>query len=125
MSLLPEIRATTAAVDGNSVTLTLFVSPQLDYFAGHFPGFPILPGVVQVDWVVRLARHYLASCRALDEGQFTALQSLKFSAPVLPSAELLLKLGWLPEKQRLEFSYNAGGRVMSSGQILFAGAVSK
>jgi len=43
-----------AAPDG--LELDLRVPPDLEYFAGHFPGIPILPGVVQIDWSVRLGR---------------------------------------------------------------------
>lgn len=114
MSLLPQI--TTAERAGDSVRLTLHVSPALDYFPGHFPGFPILPGVVQVDWVVRLAREHLG----IPAAGFSALRALKFSSPVLPDTGLALQIDWLSDKQRLDFSYRNDERVVASGQIVFA-----
>lgn len=113
MSLLPVVHS--ARVETASVSLTLAVPSSLDYFPGHFPNLPILPGVVQVDWVTRLAREHLGiSCTG-----FSALRTLKFSAPVLPDTTLTLQITWVPEKQRLDFGYRAGQRLVSSGQIAF------
>jgi len=35
---------------GPPVRLELAVAPDLPCFEGHFPGVPVLPGVVQLDW---------------------------------------------------------------------------
>lgn len=114
MSLMPVV----VSIDctDNTATLVLNVSPTLDYFPGHFPGFPILPGVVQVDWAIRFAREHLG----IPATGFSALRGLKFSAPILPGASLKLQLSWHPEKQRLDFSYNGERRPVSSGQVVFA-----
>jgi acyl-coenzyme A synthetase/AMP-(fatty) acid ligase len=39
-----EVRTT-----GRGVELVIALPPELRWFDGHFPGFPVLPGVVQVD----------------------------------------------------------------------------
>ncbi len=114
MSLVPEICGIEKA--DNGVTLALTASPTIDYFPGHFPGFPILPGVVQVDWVIRLAREHLG----IPATGFSALRALKFSAPILPGTSLSLRITWLADKQRLDFTYRNGERAVSSGQIVFA-----
>ncbi|MDQ5878128.1 MAG: hypothetical protein QG616_391 [Pseudomonadota bacterium] len=114
MSRFPEVQ--NVQIEGWSVTLLLMADPSLDYFPGHFPGFPILPGVVQVDWAIRFARKHLGiPCTA-----FAALRALKFSAPVLPGTALTLQIAWVPEKQKLDFSYRDTQRIVSSGQIVFA-----
>ena len=42
------------AVDENdgAVTLRLEVTPDLSWFHGHFPGEPVLAGIIQTHWAV-------------------------------------------------------------------------
>ena len=101
------------------VVLDLHVPPALAHFPGHFPGLPILPGVVQIDWAVRLARLHLPGCCA---GAFSALEGVKFQALVLPDARLELALFWNAAKDRLEFSYANGQRKCSTGRLVFGAA---
>jgi 3-hydroxymyristoyl/3-hydroxydecanoyl-(acyl carrier protein) dehydratase len=116
--LLPEVLA--IRHDGENdkhVALELHVPAELAYFAGHFPGMPILPGVVQIDWAVRYASQHLAL-----SGDFVALENIKFLALVLPDAKLELNLNWDAEKMRLDFSFSTSQRKHSSGRLIFGGA---
>ena len=54
----PQIVALRRFDDGCEIDCV--VPPDLSCFNGHFPAMPILPGVVQIDWVVRLANQYLS-----------------------------------------------------------------
>lgn len=112
MNLMPELLAESR--DGNAIHLHLKVPLDLAHFTGHFPGLPILPGVVQVDWAVRLARQYFPGLE-LSRG----VDQLKFQAMVRPGAELHLTLGYEQERQRLQFIYRDGERICSSGRIGF------
>jgi 3-hydroxymyristoyl/3-hydroxydecanoyl-(acyl carrier protein) dehydratase len=56
-------------------------------FAGHFPGHPVLPGVVLLDEVVAAAESHLA--RPLEALQ---VRVAKFHAPVAPGARLCIEL---------------------------------
>ena len=112
--LLPEILGERAG--HGRVELELRVPPDLDYFAGHFPGMPILPGVVQVDWSIRLARARLPM-----RGGFVAAEQLKFLSVVTPAALLTLTLELSVEKTRLKFSYTGKDRKYSSGTLVFGG----
>ena len=112
--MMPEVRAT--ARSGDTVTLRLFVPATLEFFRGHFPGCPILPGVVQIDWAVRLARtHFGQMSDPL--GESYGLDAFKCRAPVRPDTELTLTLAGEPG--RLRFAYAEGGRPVSSGTVLF------
>jgi acyl-coenzyme A synthetase/AMP-(fatty) acid ligase len=55
------------------------VPPQLRCFEGHFPGYPIVPGVLQLDWAMELASELLAIPLRVEE-----IESLKFPAPLGP-----------------------------------------
>ncbi|MEM6999511.1 MAG: hypothetical protein AAF529_01905 [Pseudomonadota bacterium] len=57
------------------------VEEALPVFAAHFPGKPLLPGVVQIDWVVKAAQ---AAFKIGGELRFAGMSRIKFKAPVAP-----------------------------------------
>ena len=89
----------------------LALEPGLPAFQGHFPGDPVLPGVVQVDWAVRLGEVAFGPL-----GAFRGLDQVKFLAPVRPLEPLELTLA--AEPGRLRFQYRCGAELRSSGSIL-------
>jgi 3-hydroxyacyl-[acyl-carrier-protein] dehydratase len=113
--LLPNVLAVKNSDENvNQVRLELHLPIDLDYFEGHFPNLPVLPGVVQIDWAVRYAREYLAV-----KGRFVALEHIKFQSLVLPDATLELLLHWNEKKNQIEFSFLTSNRKYSSGCIVF------
>lgn len=113
MNLWPEVRAVERpAADPHSVSLRLYVPPGLDYFEGHFPGLPVLPGVVQLHWAAHLAREHLGqACKG------SRIDRLKFLAIVRPGAELTLTLGLDRHAGFVDFAFADGTRMYSSGRI--------
>lgn len=100
--------------------LTLEIPANLLYFDGHFPGNPVLPGIVQTHWAVHYAREHWG-----DLGEFTGLEAVKFQQLVVPSTRLQLELDYSPAKGKLYFSYRtepgmANPATFSSGRILFS-----
>lgn len=83
-------------------------------FQGHFPGDPILPGVVQVDWAIRLGREAFGPL-----GEFQGMQNLKFMDLTRPGEILELTLGWDAASGKLSFRYAVGSGKKSSGIVLF------
>ena len=110
-TLLPDTVALRDDGPGR-VVLTLHVLPSLEYFAGHFPGLPLLPGVVQVDWAVRFGQQHLGA-----RGDFVSLDNLKFQSMIFPGATVELALEWQAESGRLNFAYTQDGQPLSSGRI--------
>jgi 3-hydroxymyristoyl/3-hydroxydecanoyl-(acyl carrier protein) dehydratase len=108
----PEIRATERTAHG--VRLTLGIPSDLEYFTGHFPGCPLLPGVVQISWAIELARQHIP-CSA----RFRALSAVKFMRVILPGATVALQLDYASATRQLEFTYEIGGQTCSSGTALF------
>jgi 3-hydroxymyristoyl/3-hydroxydecanoyl-(acyl carrier protein) dehydratase len=108
----PEIL--TEALHDGALLYDLRVPPGLEYFDGHFPGMPILPGVVQVNWAIRFAAR-----QHLDLGAVASIDRLKFTAPVLPGALLRLTLKHDAVRRRTSFLYQLGERDCSSGMIVY------
>ncbi len=61
------------------------VPVDLPFFQGHFPGHPILPGVVALGWMLAAAERFLA--RPVEAVE---LLNVKFQVVILPGAELEL-----------------------------------
>ncbi|MFP3556318.1 AMP-binding protein [Paraburkholderia sp. SIMBA_049] len=102
------------ARNGDDVHYELRVPPTLEHFAGHFPGLPILPGVVQLDWAIRLAAAHVTGVREIE-----SVDRLKFTAPVMPGAVLDLKLSHDAARRRVQFAYRVDGRDSASGVIVY------
>jgi hypothetical protein len=100
---------------GPAGTLVLAVDPGLAAFRGHFPGEPILPGVVQVDWAIRFGTELFG-----DLGIFIGLEHLKFQQVIRPGETIELRLDHAPDPGRLTFRFLGGGLPRASGSVLFA-----
>lgn len=104
----PVVRAT--AADGEKAKLSLHVPRDLAYFDGHFPTFPLVPGVALIDWAVNLGVRALAL--ELDAArQF----QVKFLHPVYPGDDLVLLM--VRSKDRLTFEYRVDEQIVSVGKI--------
>ena len=80
---------------------------------GHFPGRPIVPGVVLLQCVLDEAERWLGRALSIRE-----LPQAKFSAPLLPeqSAELELRLAG----DELRFSVTRDAQVVTQGLFTIA-----
>lgn len=69
---------------GQSLTGVYVFPPEFPGFDGHFPGNPIVPGIVQM-----MAALHTAACGA--EAAMTAVKKCKFVRPVLPGEVLTVR----------------------------------
>ncbi len=67
--------------EGNEVTATVIFNENHSLFAGHFPGNPIVPGVVQVQIIKNLAEKHLGRNLFL-----TQAKNIKFLSVISPLA---------------------------------------
>jgi 3-hydroxymyristoyl/3-hydroxydecanoyl-(acyl carrier protein) dehydratase len=100
----------------NSVTYTASVRIAANHpsLPGHFPGQPIVPGVVLLDRVLIEAERWLQ--RSVHP---SSLPNAKFTAPLLPEqdAQLQLKL----EGDELRFSLSRNGSSIAQGLFRISG----
>lgn len=113
MTLLPDVLAIERSdFDPGCVVVHLRVPRELRFFEGHFPGLPVLPGVVQIHWAVRLAGELLGH-RCVG----SRIDQLKFLAIVRPEDELALTLRLDRKAGVLNFAFTRATRACSSGRI--------
>ena len=110
--LMPETLSSRA--DAASATYRLRIPAEIEHFRGHFPGMPLLPGVVQLDWAVHFGRRHFEGLEASK-----AINNFKCQAIIFPGTELTLELE--RDAGGLRFRYYDGERVYSTGRILFEG----
>lgn len=95
-----------------SLELLLYIDENLSFFAGHFPDFPLVPGVAQLAWVVHFAQTYFKINKP-----FTLVERLKFSSPILPQMKINLSLGIGANGNEINFRYHSDQTVFSQGRL--------
>jgi acyl-coenzyme A synthetase/AMP-(fatty) acid ligase len=114
---LPQPLSITIKAD--SVQLELIV-PQVQgsiYFPGHFPDFPILPGVVQLAWVEHFGKLFFNL--SIPILFFSHLEVVKFIKIIRPGDELMLTLKWKALSGELSFNFSSVSGRCSSGRMVY------
>lgn len=114
MKTPPEI---SREVRDDGFVVRLEIAEDHDCFRGHFPGFPVLPGVVQLHWAVEFAREYFGFTEAVCD-----IRRLKFKNIVIPPAAVTLELVRTGEDEA-RFVYFNSGATFSQGRLGFSGPV--
>ncbi len=94
--------------------LYLFVQAELVYFQGHFPDYPILPGIAQIAWT-----EYYGKLLFDIEQPFLRMENIKFKKTVSPESQVKLDLHWRPETQKLYFTLSSDTEAHSSGRMVY------
>jgi hypothetical protein len=105
---LPQDANGRGADGEEKVRLKLRLPRNLRWFEGHFPGLPVLPGVVQVDWAAHFARLYFRF-----DAMVANLSTLKFQKIIRPGDELLLELVSRRSGREIEFMFSQDGDTCS------------
>ena len=97
-------RVVSLVVDGE-IHAVKAVSFNEGFFQGHFPGRPIMPGVLQIEALAQAAGILAVETLGLaGTGKlvyFMAIEQAKFRAPVEPGVLLDLKAGFIQKRSRV------------------------
>ena len=94
------------------VAATVKISEEHPAFAGHFPGAPILPGVLLLDEILRALRPEHAPAPLQ-----WRIASAKFLKPVGPGEELKLEHESLPNGS-VRFNVLSAGVLVATGMLM-------
>lgn len=104
-------------IRGDSLSARITLPENLIYFDGHFDQIQVLPGVVQMHWVIDLALRHLNVA-----GEFSGIDNMKFMRLIQPGQHLGLEISYNRAKDLIEFIYSDGDKKLSSGKIRFCHA---
>lgn len=75
------------------------------FFQGHFPGLPVMPGVLMVEALAQTGGLYVMHDSGIDiTGKvfmFTGINKVKFRRPVVPGDKLMLRMSSFVRKMSL------------------------
>jgi len=97
----------------NASELTIVFPADAEYLDGHFPGFPVVPGVAQVHWAAEFAARLLKA-----ELKIIQMQSIKFSRIIAPGSVVTLNIDCNRTKKQIRYSYSGSEGIKYSSGVL-------
>jgi 3-hydroxyacyl-[acyl-carrier-protein] dehydratase len=98
------------------------IDPQEPFFAGHFPGDPILPGVFLVEAAAQTAGIMMGASGATQglQKRLAAINQFKFQKPVRPDTVLDIETRLLVEREGMALVsavITVAGEIVATGQL--------
>lgn len=91
------------------------ITADAPFLAGHFPGAPLVPGVVILQYVVEQIAHQLGR-----QASPRHISSAKFLAPLRPGEPLTIELDD-SSATAVRFSCRSGERQIAAGVVILRG----
>ena len=115
-------------VSNDLIVAKRFVSPKEDFFKGHFPNFPIMPGVLVLEAMAQssaLLGSHIMSQSADDKSMYLlcGVEKVRFKKKVLPGDTLIFKSSVLSSKRgiwKFKCSAYSEEELVCSAEILCA-----
>ncbi len=109
----------TARAPGESAEARKVFAASTPFFAGHFPGRPIVPGVILAEALAQTAG--IAAAQPGRSFLLSAIRAMKFPGAALPEEVIVLKarkLGAFGPLWQFEVQAAVGERVVAEGTIV-------
>ena len=111
-------------VEGNCITAIKNVSINEPYFQGHFPRFPIMPGVLQLEAIAQAAG-VLMLRQAENLGKlafFMSAENVKWRKPVIPGDMIVIEVELVKNRGKIGKAKGVcrvDGEVVSEADVTF------
>ena len=109
----PEWQPVSADDTAREYTFGGRIPPDLAYFPGHFPEFPLVPGVVEIRWAMELAGRF-----EWGQADLEGIENLKYQQFVRPDDEITISLRYDETKGKIHFSVRQGDMMCASGRMV-------
>lgn len=104
---------------GKSVTALKNVTINEPFFQGHFPGTPIMPGVLIIEALGQAGGILAFSSRPAEKPgsiiYFTGIDKVRFRKPVIPGDQMIMSLEILKERTKV---MKVAGKVMVEDKLV-------
>jgi UDP-3-O-[3-hydroxymyristoyl] N-acetylglucosamine deacetylase/3-hydroxyacyl-[acyl-carrier-protein] dehydratase len=111
-------------IDGNKISAFKNITNNEPYFPGHFPGHPIMPGVLQLEAIAQVAG-ILMLRQAENAGQlayFMSAEEVKWRKPVVPGDVLVIEVELTKARGKIGKARGVckvEGEVVSEAEVTF------
>ena len=96
------------SVSNPSIVVNFHLTGEEDFFKGHFPGNPVMPGVLQIEALAQAATLLTQIAKEKDVAgmrpAFLGVEQCRFKSPVVPPSTLTIKVTMLVAR-RCVFKY--------------------
>lgn len=111
-------------VPGERIKTKLYVDPAFDFFRGHFPGSPVMPGVLTVEAMAQTADILLLSFEKYGGMTpfFIGIDEVKFKKKIEPGDEIVIE-AVISGQNEAKAVVSCDAAVYNKGEIATTGKV--